>query len=237
MTVLYNNDGSHALGGMWTDNFYSSRSTIVNDPGNPTGSGKAVRVTHPGGQGAGAAKLASWGDLGTTLGGQGASRTGVRELYLSHRRTYESAFPPCQPHSNGDRGFKFFYLGMHTSAKQGGGANEIYLTGCTNTSFTVQTGGGGSSQDWFLNPGWPPSSPLADWHLEMHLIAESANGAGDGQAYLWRNGTLIRHVTGIQYSDPTRSGTFFDGMELYHTADPAASLEAWLEREWYVSGR
>jgi hypothetical protein len=129
---------------------------------------------------------------------------------------------------------------MHTDAKQGGGANEIYLTACTNTAFTVQSGGGGTTQDWFRNPGWPPAPALETWHLELHLIAESANGAGDGQAYIYVNGSLIQggHITGIQYSDPTRPGRFFDGMEMYHTAKPSTSgIHQWLEREWYVSGK
>jgi hypothetical protein len=235
-TPLYDNPGTFKLGPMWDDNWYNGQSEVVDDPQNPTGSGKAIRATHPAGRGGPAAKLASWGDLGTTLGGKGAPRTGWRELYLSHRRTYEAAFPPCQPHANGDRGLKLFYLGMHPSAVQGGNTNKIYLTGCTNQSFTVQPGGGGTTRDWFLNPGWPPPAPLADWHLEMHLIAESAS-RGDGEAYIYSNGSLVQHITGIAFSDPTRPGTFFDGMEMYHTAEPAASLEAWLEREWYVSGR
>jgi hypothetical protein len=240
MTMLYENPGSYLLSAAWTDNSYNGQAQIVSDSFNPTGSAQAILRTHGGG-GGGAAKLASWSDLGSTLGGQGYSGGGLREIYLSHRRSYPAGQLPCAVHSGSrgpDTGFKFFYMGMHTGAKQGGGANEIYLTACTNTAFTVQSGGGGTTQDWFLNPGWPPASALDTWHLELHLIAESGNGVGDGQAYLYSNGSLVKHVTGIQYSDPTQSGHLFDGMEMYHTADPgAAGIHQWLEREWYVSGK
>jgi hypothetical protein len=238
LVPLYNNPGSYLLSaGAWYDNSYNNQARIVADASNPTGSGKAILRSHPAGGGGGGAKLTSWGDLGSTLGGQGYSGGGLREIYLSHRRSYPTGENPCTVHGASDPGFKFFYLGMDASAKQGGGANEIYLTGCSNTGLTKQLGGGGTTVDWFFDTRWPPANSLDTWHLELRLIAESANGAGDGQAYVYINGSLVRHITGIGFSDPTQSGRLFDGMEMYHTADPGSSNHDWLEREWYVSGR
>jgi hypothetical protein len=241
LTPIYNNDGQYLLNSstaVWNTNSYNRNAAVVDDPGNPTGSGKAVRVTHPAGSGGGAAKLESWSDLGSTLGGQGYAGGGLRELYASHRRVIPQGQPGCDVHSVGN-GFKFFYFGMHRDAKAGDGANEIYSTGCVNEGLVVQTGPGGTTQDFFRDLRWPPSAGQ-EWHLELHLIAESANGAGDGQAYIYVNGSLIQggHITGIQYSAPGRPGRFFDGMELYHTqyALPGGAHH-WLEREWYVSGR
>jgi hypothetical protein len=239
MTVLYDNPGTYLLNSssaVWNTNSYNSLAQIVSDPSNPTGSGKAILRTHPGGGGAGAAKLESWGDLGTSLGGQGYSGGGLRELYVSHRRVIPPGQPGCD--TNISNGFKFFYFGMHADAKQGDGANEIYTTGCVNEGLTVQSGGGGDTQDFFRDLQWPPPAGVT-WHLEYLFIAESANGAADGEAYVYVNGSLVQggHITGISYSDPTQSGRFFDGMEMYHTQHAAGATHEWLEQEWYVSGR
>jgi hypothetical protein len=241
-TPLYDNPGTFLLSSstaVWNTNSYNALAQIVSDPSNPTGSGQAIRRTHPSGGGAGAAKLESWSDLGTTLGGQGYSGGGMQELYVSHRRKVPAGEAGCATNVGGN-GFKFFYFGTHRDAKQGDGANEIYSTGCVNEGLTVQSGGGGDTQDFFRDLQWPPPADVT-WHIEYHFIAESSNGAGDGEAYIYVNGSLIQggHITGISYSDPTQAGRLLDGMEMYHTQHALVSgaSHSWLEQEWYVSGR
>jgi hypothetical protein len=238
LTVIYDNPGTCLLNpstAVWNTNGYNGVSRIVADPGNPTGSGQAIEVQHPSGRGGGAAKLERWSDLGSTHCGQGYAGGGLREMYVSHRRFFPAGQPACD--TGISNGFKFFYFGMHRDAKIGSGANEIYMTGCVNEGLVKQLGGGGTTNDYFFDLRYPPSSGET-WHLEMYLTAESANGRGDGEARVYVDGSLVRHLTGVAWSDPTRPGVLFDGMEMYHTQYPLpAGAHHWLEREWYVSGR
>ena len=243
MTVLYNNDGSHDQlfnldnidnqNGWYEGGSWERDAEVITDAANPTGSGRTVRMTHRAGTGGPAAKLNRFAQGGSTLGGTGYTGGGVSVQYLSLRVRIPAGQPGCDGVING---MKLFYLGMEPSAKIGSGANEFFLVVCVNEGWQIQLGGGGTSEDEFVNLSWPRSSP-ASWHLELLRTAESRVGGRDGTMTIWVNGREVRRWTGLAWGDPTRPGRLFDGIELYHTQHPPNAMHQWLQDELYVSGR
>jgi hypothetical protein len=246
MIPLYNNDGRFAQlagnnlassGWFESSSQWESLATIVSDPTNPTGSGQSVELTHPAGGGGPAAKLNRFSQLGSALGGTGYTGGGVAEQYLSLRIKIPTGEPGCDGVFNG---MKLFYLGMEAAAKNGEGANEFFAVVCANEGWQIQHGGSPAPNpaDVFTSFSWPPSTN-ATWHMEIYRVAESSNGAGDGTMRIWINGKEVSGSPwrGLDWSDPSRSGRLFDGMELYHTQHSPSSTHKWLQQELYISGR
>jgi hypothetical protein len=228
---MMNLDGSKLIAG-WGDDNWTRDAVIVDDPDNPTGSGKAIKLTHRAGGGGPAAKLDRFRALSAANGGTGYTGNGVRRQYWSYRRVVPVGQNACCGVGNGH---KMAYFGMSPESKQGGGANEFFISLCVNTGWQIQLGGGGTSVDKFTNLFYPPS-PGKEWHLEL-LRDAGDKGKKNGTLRIWVNGTEVPGSpwTGLTWDDPTRPGNLFDGMELYHTQHAPDAAHSWLEREWYVS--
>jgi hypothetical protein len=233
-TPLYDNDGSHLIGAGWDTDNWTRDAQIVADADNPTGSGKAIRLTHRAGAGGPAAQLPRFRGLGTANGGTGYSGVGVRHQYWSYRRVVPVGQKACCGIGNGH---KLAYFGMSPESKQGGGANEFFISLCVNTGWQIQLGGGGTSVDKFTNLFYP-QSPGEEWHIEV-LRDAGDKGQRNGTLRILVNGQEVPGSpwTGLTWDDPTRPGNLFDGMQFYHSQHAPDATHVWLEREWYVSGR
>jgi hypothetical protein len=231
-TPMMNLDGSRLIGPEWGDDNWSRDAQIVDDPNNPTGSGKAVRLTHRAGGGGPAAKLDRFRLLSAANGGTGYTGPGVRQQYWSYRRVIPVGQPGCCGVGNGH---KMAYFGMSPESKQGGGANEFFISLCVNTGWQIQLGGGGTSVDEFTQLFYPPA-PGEEWHIEV-LRDAGTKGGKNGTLRIFVNGQEVPGSpwTGLTWDDPTRPAALFDGMELYHTQHAPDAAHSWLEREWYVS--
>ena len=153
---------------------------LIDDPTNPTGSGKSIELTiNPSGCGA----IATAMELG------GAAWD---ELYILVRLYLES------PNwDNGGSGNKWFYINTVGQS----GVSHFY-TGRPNNTIPNQLRLVGNS----AHPDGGVQLEAHDAHVqdewitfEFHFVAESEGAAGDGEAYVWRNHSLADESTSVPW--------------------------------------
>ena len=209
--------GIEAFGDWWEFGSTAPDIGLVDDVSNPTGSGKAIRITisHDG-RGA----IATSNDLGG----------GWKELYIRARVYLED------PNwDNGGSGNKWFYFGMegtnttrhYTDRTSNNIPNSLRVVNQTTSTVAVRAGGVHQTGEWM------------QW--EYRIVAESAPGAGDGEVYLYVDGQLIDSETGVQWTNEGESH-LVNRMQWYGHFSPRGGGEregpsSYRIGELYIAGR
>jgi len=224
----------HAFGiqdfGSWYDHNNSSDIAVVNDPTNPTGSGRSLRFTYPTNDSKAGSTTAN-----TFAGGP------YRELYVMIRVFME-------PSGWNSFGNKFFYIGAapgsrhyrtspvqyYTDRPSGGRLRFINqnLTSDVNNANVVV----GSNN---APPSGTNSNPVQQgvWlNMEYHMVAESAPGRGDGRMRVWVNGDLIGYNNAVRWTQSNGTAVGFSGMEWYAEVNSIPVISYYRLGELYIAG-
>lgn len=212
MTVVCNADGSVAEEGGDTfgepkfGGFAGNGSlSVVSDPGNPTGSGSAVRV-HWTDDGAGSADI-FFDDV------EGAPWT---TLYVAYRVVKYTALWPEFAH-------KWFYLFSPGQGAPGGG---VWTAIEPNDDWRVIDG----NDDVEIDVDGILDIRDAEMLMEFVFVAESSEDAGDGEVHVYLNGEHLQSSTTLN----SGGGPAWDGIHWYNNAN-AEQEGSHDVREFYVS--
>src|SRR5690606_8055960 len=148
------------------------------------------------------------------------------EIYISHR----VELPTCWT-GNGS-GHKWFYVIPRNETSWGSG---MWTSQEPSNSLRVIDGVDQVPID--VASGYAERNQVI--HVELHMIAESAPGAGDGKIYAYKNGALVDSNTGAQwFSDSNGSYALGFGKLHYYMRANAGPPDChiWVH-ELYVSGK
>ena len=224
----------HAFGirdfGAWYDHNNPSDIAVVNDPTNPTGSGRSLRFTYPPNDSKAGSAAAN-----TFTGGP------YRELYVMIRVFME-------PSGWNNFGNKFFYIGAapgsrhyrtspvqyYTDRPSGGRLRFINqnLTSDVNNANVVIASNNSP-------PSGTNSNPIQQgvWlNIEYHMVAETATGRGDGRMRMWVNDDLIGYNDAVRWTQSNGTAVGFSGMEWYAEVNSIPVVSYYRLGELYVAG-
>lgn len=222
MTYVFDTNGSDKMlgsfqgrfffGARWLDNNFV---TVMADPGSRYGNAieKRMFVGDPSAWNG----VALWDDWGPNY----------RELYIRWIVKYSSNY---DVHSAGE---KHFYWG----AADGAPASDYYIVMKPNRAIgiTNQAANGGFTET-VSNYIMPLNQYVT---FELHVVAESAAGAGNGSYRLWANGTQILSSNTVRW---ITSGTVgFNGFQFFGYwggAGDTKTANDWIRiSEFYISAR
>ncbi|MBT8402968.1 MAG: Ig-like domain-containing protein, partial [Gemmatimonadetes bacterium] len=165
MTTILQVDGTDASMPGWHERWsgWDTHVTSVADASNPLGSGRSLQFDYAvGSRSAGNAQIITF------------PNGPVREMYIMYRIHYAP---------NWERiGHKNFYWGAQTSNRPNPGSSptQFYVTHESNGSSKITQQNVGSVNAFWTGDIW--SGKIGRWvDVEIHAIAESSPGAGDGQ--------------------------------------------------------
>jgi len=212
--------GGHAFGiadfGNWYDHNVASDIAVVNDPTNPTGSGRSLRFTYP-----------SNDDKAGSASARSFSGGPYRELYVMMRIYLE-------PSGWDTFGNKFFYIGA--AGRTSGGPNQYYTDrGGSRIRLINQYAG---SAVVLNSSDGPVPNPIQQgtWlNVEYHFVAESSPGAANGRMYIWVNGRLVDSNTSVTWARNSTLG--FNGMEWYAEVNDIPRTSYYRLGELYIAGK
>lgn len=226
MTVLGYGDGSviqssdgHAFGIPNAYHWYWGAGSnslgnfqIVDDPDNPTGSGKAVRVHYNPSTG-------------------GAASTDIRlpggpwkQVYFALRIIIEPGWEPSH---------KWYYLDMPNMDRTHG-VIATQMDGGENAAMAMTDPAPNHGNFYSRSGVYPEGKELL---IEWLWVAPSSVGAADGQAYAWINGESLISQTGVGPIPWGQSASEWVNLHLYWKCNTFTNDSYFRVREVYVSAK
>ncbi|MBT8336276.1 MAG: Ig-like domain-containing protein, partial [Gemmatimonadetes bacterium] len=217
MTTILQVDGTDASMPGWHERWsgWDTNVTSVADASNPLGSGRSLQFDYAvGSRSAGNAQIITF------------PNGPVREMYIMYRIYYAP---------NWERiGHKNFYWGAQTSDRPnpGNSPTQFYVTHEGNGSSKITQQNVGSVNAFWTGDIW--SGKLGRWvDVEIHAIAESTPGAGDGQVFYYHDGVLLGSNQAFSWG-----ASAFDGFQWYATRNTPNTRATWFRvGELLISGR
>jgi hypothetical protein len=223
MTVIGSADGSvdkaadgSAFGiadfGSWTglSGGGAANVSVVNDAGNPTGSGKAVRLTWVSAQ-----REAAVADM-ILSGGPWA------EIYIVHRIVIPAGWP--------NFGHKWFYVLPVGEDTPG---NCVWTSQESSNALRVIDG----TDNVEINAANALAARDTELSIEYHFVAESAPAANNGQVSVWVNDALVGFSAGVRMAAGAAYTATWRRIHYYAHANVVPSDTYFDVREFYVSGK
>ncbi len=203
MSLLDQWDGTSITKANWTELGapWNTKATVEDDSTNPLGTNKVIQVSfQPGDTNAGAPTR------NTFAGGP------FSEYYIMYRIKYSANWQQL--------GHKHFYWGSPVGSRQNEGCGPCCF-------FTTHEANGqsnvgdqhGAVTEWVIQASnyWDDPDDFGVWvNMEYHFICNSAPGADDGAAYLYRNGVLVGQGLAHDWVPAGEAEAGFDGFHWYH---------------------
>jgi hypothetical protein len=201
---------------------WDNRVSVVDDPGNPLGTGKAMHFAWD--TGVSVVGLANLNSFGRSY----------KEIYIMYRIKYDPNWEKI--------GHKNFYFGTALENRGGKNASQYYIT----HDYSSGTGSDAQFVQQWANPTSTAFRMQNAWtgkygryvNMEIHAIAESSPGAGDGAVYYWHDGVLLGSNTNFAWTDASDLVAGFDGFHWYAARNDANTRDSWFRvGELYIAGR
>lgn len=209
-----------SFGSWWQFNNAPLHVSVIDDSSNPTGTGKVLRMDYTTG---GSAGIASAMDFGGPY----------QQMYIMERLNFEPGF-------FNEAGGKLFYFAPASGAQVNPGTpTDWYIQMGNGMELAMQHGGSSGHGTVVTSNSTYQNPDPGTWHSwEFLFIAESSPGAGDGECYIWRDGKLAYHETGIQWLNSGESPNGFNAMEYYaHISSSLNNDRAYRVGEFLIAGK
>lgn len=194
---------------------WGSAVEVIDDSTNPIGTGKALQFNY---------------EIGSnSAGALGANKLGAyNEYYIMYRIFYDSEWEFI--------GHKNFYWGIEEGSRHNiDEPTQYYATFESNGDARVKTQNGISESLVYMKNQWK----VGEWvSIEIHAVAESVPGAGDGKLYYYFNHKLTASNEAVQWTLNGDPGVKFDGFWWYAKRNNSNTKASWFKiGELYISGK
>jgi len=158
----------------------------------------------------------------------------AKQWYASYRIFYDPNFEV--------QGHKMWYGGMARGARSQGNTNptQWFITRELDGSSKISQQNAAKTTNLCRSVSGAIS--LGVWHhIELHLVAESVPGAGDGEAHMWIDGREAWDCPGgrkgVSWTKPTHTAVAFDGFSWQMTTNDKNTYADFIRvGELYISG-